>query len=351
MLQIEKTYDSWTSERIARHILYWSAWLLFYVITNSSYHDKPSVFGWFTLELIVMCVKLPFAYFVIYFLVPNYLLTKRYQQFFIVFFIAATIGGLANWTQYYYWLNPYFFDMVSKGFWCPKIAYKVLDLIYISSIPTVFKLYQRQAMQEKRATQLVEQKLGAELKLLKNQLHPHFLFNTLNNLYSMVLTKHPNAADVVLRLSDMMSYMLYDCEKKWIDLEKEIDNLQNYIELEKIRYGKRLDISLETGGDVKGKVIAPLLLLPFLENAFKHGSEKSLATSWVRINLWVKEQELTFLIENSLSEVSQSEAIPLMQSGVGLTNVRKRLELLYPEKHALEIVHEDTFFVKLKLVL
>ena len=155
---------------------------------------------------------------------------------------------------------------------------------------------------------MVEQKLGAELKVLKNQLHPHFLFNTLNNLYSMVLTQHPRASEVVVRLSDIMSYMLYDCERRLIDLEKEIENLKNYIELEKIRYGKRLDISFETGGKIAGKSIPPLLLLPFLENAFKHGVGKNERASWVRINLWVNDEELTYLVENSLPDVPSSEA-------------------------------------------
>jgi len=350
MFQLEKTYQGWSLERISRHVIYWLAWLLFYAITNSTYNNG-SFLNWLELESMVMCVKLPFTYFLMYYLVPNYLLPKRYFLFFLNFLIFAIIGGVAIWAMFFHIINPWIFNYIGDHFWTGKIVYKILDLMYIASVPVVLKMYQRQTLQEKRATQLVEQKLGAELKILKNQLHPHFLFNTLNNLYSMVLMKHPKASDVVIRLSDMMSYMLYECERDLIDLEKEIENLKNYIELEKIRYGKRLDISFETGGDVKTKLISPLLLLPFLENAFKHGVEKNELSSWVRVNLWVKENTLTYLVENNIPALDYEEASPKMQSGIGLSNVKKRLELLYPNQHELEIIENETFLIKLNLNL
>ena len=215
----------------------------------------------------------------------------------------------------------------------------------------ILKMLQHQTLQEKQNALLVEQKLKAELRVLKNQLHPHFLFNTLNNLYSLVLIQHQKSADVVLRLSDMMSYMLYECERPLIDLEKEIEHLNNYIELEKIRHGKRLNFSFEMGGDVQGKSIAPLLLLPFLENAFKHGVEKDEKDSWIRINLWVKNNQLTYFVENSLPENKEEDNLPKTQSGVGLTNVKKRLELLYSNAHNLEIIDNESFLIKLNINL
>ena len=257
-----------------------------------------------------MGIKLPFTYFVIYTLVPNYFLSRQYLIFFVSLLATAILGGIAIWALYYYIFNPFFFDYEPGAFWSSKIAYKVIDLIYVASIPTILKLYQRQIQQEKHALLLVEQKLGAELKLLKNQLHPHFLFNTLNNLYSMVLIQHPKAADVVVRLSDIMSYMLYECERLLIDLEKEIENLKNYIELEKIRYGKRLEISFETKGTIAGNTIAPLLLLPFLENAFKHGVEKNEQISKVYISLFVNQHQLRYRVENTLPDTKGDEKYP-----------------------------------------
>jgi sensor histidine kinase YesM len=350
MFQIEKTYQGWSWERVSRHVLYWMAWLILYAATNST-HLEGSFLSWTGVELMIMGIKLPFTYFVIYYLVPNYLLTKRYATFFPLFILFSIVGGIVIWVLYHYYLNATYFNYQAPHFWTTKIIYKVIDLIYISSLPMMFKLYQQQHLQEKRATQLVEQKLGAELKILKNQLHPHFLFNTLNNLYGMVLTQHPQAAEVVVRLSNMMSYMLYDCERPQIDLEKEIENLQNYVELEKIRYGKRLEFSFELGGEVAGKRIAPLLLLPFLENAFKHGAETDETKAWIRINLWVENGSLTYLVENSIPTIATEETMPKTQSGVGLANVHKRLALLYPDSHELEITRNDTYLVTLKLNL
>lgn len=351
MFRIEKIYQGWTLERIARHIFYWLAWLLFYAIINSSYHDDP-IMNWVEIELIFMIIKLPFTYFVIYYLVPQFLIKKQYPLFFIIGSIFAAIGGLGVWLVDFYIITPSYFGKYPSQLWNFKIAYKMLDLVYIASLPTILKLLQSHIHQERLTLQVSEQKLGAELKLLKNQLQPHFLFNTLNNLYGMVLTGHEKAAEVVVRLSDMMSYMLYECEGNTIPLEKEVNNLENYIELEKIRYGKRLEVSFEKSGDISNKIIAPLLFIPFVENAFKHGVGNSEQHSWVRINLWVEKDQLFFLIENSITENQEEEELSSKtQKGIGLANVQKRLELLYPGEHQLELKREDTFLVQLNLKL
>ncbi|MEO0340439.1 MAG: sensor histidine kinase [Bacteroidota bacterium] len=348
MFRIEKIYTSWTAERIARHVLYWMGWLFFYATLNSA-DPSHTMMDWIQVELFVMLIKLPFVYFVIYFLVPRFLFTKKYLVFIILLISVAAIGGFMLLYMYNDVIYPYVFGKGhSKG--VKRVYYLLLDLIYIASLPTIYKLIQNQIQQERFTQKIVAQKLGAELKLLKNQLHPHFLFNTLNNLYGMVLSGHPQAADVVVRLSDLMSYMLYDCEGDRIGLEKEIGHLSNYIELEKIRYGERLELSFETSGAIQQQEIAPLLLIPFLENAFKHGVEKSEKNAWVRINLWVENDVLHFLIENSIPEGSDNE-LPDTQSGIGLQNVKQRLALLYPDRQELLVQKTDTFLVKLNLNL
>ena len=148
----------------------------------------------------------------------------------------------------------------------------------------------------------------------------------------MVLTQHPNAADVVIRLSDMLSYMLYECDDSITPMEKEIENLNNYIELEKIRYGKRLDIVFESGGNYQGKVLAPLLLIPFVENAFKHGSFATVDDSYIDVKLNLTDNRLRFNVKNSVKQHN-----PMTQTGTGIANVRRRLELLLPGKHELNI--------------
>ena len=165
----------------------------------------------------------------------------------------------------------------------------------------------------------------------------------------MVLLGDKEAAASVLRLSSIMSYMLYECNGHAVDLNKELTLIQDYIELEKLRYGDRLDLSLEVSGQLNGKIITPLLLLPFVENAFKHGVSSSEKNSWIRINIQVVDNELVFMIENSILSVQETD-VPV-NSGIGLNNVKKRLEFLYPGKHQLKITVEDTYLVNLKIQL
>ncbi|HEY0680043.1 MAG TPA: histidine kinase [Chitinophagaceae bacterium] len=350
MFHFEKTYTGWSGVRLLRHILYWLAWLMFYAIVNSTYGDDSFLMH-VGIELQIMLIKLPFVYYVIYYLVPNWLIRKEYGVFSLLFFSLATVGGLAIWALYYYFIAPSLGEPI-YNFFSVKVFYKILDLVYISSLPIILKLLQRSIQQEKITMQLAQQRTDAELKLLKNQLHPHFLFNTLNNLYGMVLTHHPKAPDVVTRLSEMMSYMLYEGDNKSISLEKEIAHLHNYIELEKIRYGNRLQISFEKGGEINGKSIVPLLLIPFVENAFKHGAAKNEKDPWICINLWVNDGLLNFTVENNVTTDNGHNGFqPKTQSGIGLANVRKRLEMVYPGRHTLEIKQHDTYLSILNLSL
>lgn len=352
ILNIEKSYDTWNWQRISRHILYWTMWTVFYMTVNANYGEsKNGYIDWLFVELYIIPLKWVFTYFVIYVMMPKYFFTKKYNQFFLTLIPVALICGTVMRYIDVTYVYPQYFDIANKDLsvLSLKIIYKTLDLVYIGSLVAIIKLIQYNKQQERIQQQLMKERLSAELQLLKNQLHPHFLFNTLNNLYGMVLTQEKGAADVVIRLSNMMSYMLYECDVPKISLTKEIAHLRNYIELEKIRYKERLDISFEVAGDVEDKQIAPLLLIPFIENAFKHGAAKDDKQTWININIWVQNDELSFKIENSLPNEIEENQTANMQSGIGLQNVRKRLELLYPEKHELTITKENSFLVKLDL--
>lgn len=350
MFRFEKRYTSWSWERLMRHIIYWLAWLIFYATVNSTYNNDSFLYHAY-IELQIMFIKLPFTYFVIYRLVPYWLMRKKYAVFLSLFLGLVMVGGILIWGLYCFFIMPGSAE-AQAGLFSPKLFYKALDLVYISSLPIILKLLQRNIHQEKLTLQLAQQRSDAELKLLKNQLHPHFLFNTLNNLYGMVLTQHPRSPEVITRLSDMMSYMLYECDRRQISLEKEIAYLENYIELEKIRYGSRLDICFEKGGDISGKAIAPLLMMPFVENAFKHGAAKNEKDPWICINIWVDNDLLNFTVENNLEREPQiNGGIFKTQSGVGLANVQKRLEMIYPGKHKLDIKRQDSYLLMLNLNL
>ncbi|HAS41645.1 MAG TPA: hypothetical protein DCS93_14280 [Microscillaceae bacterium] len=353
MFRFDKIYVGWSAQRLARHVIYWACWMMFFASINSSYKKYDEGFWfWINVELWAMTVKLPFTYLVIYGLVPRYLIKKQYSTFMVGALVLAIVSGIGITLVHHFITEMSVLKAPTATWWdLAGIGYKTLDLIYVASLPTAFKLTQRYIQQEKNTRQIIEEKLGTELQLLKNQLQPHFLFNTLNNLYGMVLTKDEKTADVVLRLSEIISYMLYECDQPKIALSKEVEHLKNYIALEKIRHGKRLLITLETKGMEGNQRIAPLLLLPFVENAFKHGVANHEQAAWIRINVWSNGEQLEFMVENGLAtDTLDNEAATLVKhSGIGLENVKKRLQLLYPDQHELIIRQQDSFFVKLIL--
>ena len=217
-------------------------------------------------------------------------------------------------------------------------------------IAALIKFFKHWYQQQKATQQLAQDKLQAELKFLKAQIHPHFLFNTLNNLYALTLKKSSNSPEVVLKLSELLNYMLYECNVPLAPLRKEIDLIKNYISLERLRYGKRLDISLNIGGDIHGKMIAPLLLLPFVENSFKHGVSGLTSKAWVSMDIQVKGNQLVMKVDNSKSN-GKGEDLDYKE-GIGLTNVKRRLELLYEGRYDLKILDtDDSYLVVLRLTL
>jgi LytS/YehU family sensor histidine kinase len=206
--------------------------------------------------------------------------------------------------------------------------------------------------QQQENQELEKEKMISELRYLKSQVHPHFFFNTLNNLYGLTLSKSDTAPEVVLRLSDLMSYMLYDTNTQWVPLEKEINYIRNYIALEKLRFGKRFNVSFQVQGDTSSIVIAPLLLLPFIENSFKHSINKEIEGAWIAIDLTIKEAALAFTVENSMIKEPMNGEESESAGGLGLQNVKRRLELLYKERYTLKIFEEESeYLVVLKLDL
>ncbi len=198
--------------------------------------------------------------------------------------------------------------------------------------------------------QLVEKELAAkqfqaELQLLRAQINPHFLFNTLNNLYSLTLEKSDQAPTIVVKLSELMRYMLETSRQEKSSLQSEITFIRNYLALEKLRLNNRATIYFEVVGEPQQKTIASLLLIPFIENAFKHGINATAGNVYLHSQLRIEQNEILFFIENSISSKRHEEV-----SGTGLENVRRRLHLLYPNSHQLAIENDGTkFSVNLQL--
>lgn len=339
-------YSSQTPYRVLRHVAYWCFWLGFYGVVNTAYHQS-TFYKWFLFELLTMVVKVPYSYYLAYYLFPRLIPQRKYVALVFWILVWAFLGMIG--LMFLYQLFPYEMPGGATDFLSIKTVYMMTDLIYVASPVVLIKMTQNYLKQERNAAQLNQEKTDAELKILRNQLQPHFLFNNLNNIYSMVISGDKLAGSSLLKLSDILSYMLYECNVEKIDLNKEIQLIRNYIELEKLRYEDRLEISFEAQGDISGQLISPLLLMPFLENAFKHGVAKSERKSWVRIHLFVEGKTLHYLVENSIQETHE-ESIKVT-SGIGLSNVRKRLEILYPHRHQLTIQPSDTYLVKLTIEL
>ncbi|TNE58125.1 MAG: histidine kinase [Bacteroidetes bacterium] len=200
---------------------------------------------------------------------------------------------------------------------------------------------------EKEATEFRSEKLEAELKFLKSQINPHFLFNALNNIYTLTVIKSDKAPENLLKLSGMLRYMLYDCKADQVPLGKEIEYLRHFIDLHLLKDSRGLNVDVQLDESRPNRTIAPMLFIPFVENAFKHSKVEDREKGWIRIRLQTTDEHLVFEVENSVPEqqFTKDEA-----GGIGLNNVRRQLELLYPDRHELDIEPgPEVYKIRLKL--
>lgn len=295
-----------------------------------------------------------FYFYTVSYFLPRFLFNKQYFIFFAllllcVFFLVPLLTRLMDIMVVEPKLDAYLkskgynrWDKVTGTFWerltntdAYLSAFKGANLVvWVAIAIRLFKLwYERH-----------HAALQAELDFLKSQIHPHFLFNTLNNLYALTLSNSPKSPNIVMGLSEILRYMLYECNVAHVDLKKDVEVLESYILIEKIRYEDRLDLSFTKTGDINAHQIAPLLLLPLVENAFKHGVSEKVGEAWINIDLAVKDNLLKFKVANSKAEnVDQTAA--KHYGKIGLENVRKRLQIIYPKAHEIKIFDEEELFV------
>jgi len=248
--------------------------------------------------------------------------------------------------------------LVSKDLWPEAQGYQepftlihivevMVGTIYVVALVSAIKLAYDWISEKRKNDELQRIQLQTELDFLKSQIQPHFFFNTLNNLYALVIKQSPNAPDVVMKLSEIMQYVLYEVKESRIDLLKAINYVHSYLELEKLRYGERVKSEISIEGDIDEVEIPPLIFLPFVENCFKHGVRKE-GDIKVNINFAVRDKFLYFSVENSLDEHQDSAP----RHGIGIENVKRRLDLLYGKKYNLDTSATDEMFkVFLKLPL
>ena len=338
-----------------RHVLFWIVIFLFHTITaNREFYAsiRHLVEVFFVMTILQVIV----AYTTIYLLIPKFLSRKRNLIFGISLTLLLVLAVTGYHCAKYYYLEPtypqsYALHFEQFGYWSvpervANISVTISKSVFFFS-PTLLLLLFQFYRNQQRLSKINEQKKTAELTALKHQLNPHFLFNTLNNVYALAVKKSDKAPEVISKLSDILDYMLYRCDESFVPLEKEIELIENYLALEKIRYGKRVAITFDTAlkHDVK---IAPLLLLTFIENAFKHGVSQEIDRATIDIMLKTHEHEITFCIKNSVPDTALAEEYP--KQAIGLKNVKKQMELLYPNAHQLQTnKREGAYWVKLDI--
>ncbi len=284
------------------------------------------------------------VYILIYFLIPRYLIRRKYIQFFIGLILAVAVCSAYSWGIELTLTPNAKFEGVTMS-----TGRAILPFIHVAGIAISINLLNYWYRQKQKTTEAQNEKIAAELELLKSQIHPHFLFNTLNNLYAFSLEKSEKTPEIILKLSNLLRFMIYESDVTFIPLKKEISILQQYIDLEQLRYGDRLDVSFTVPDDLEKKQIAPLLLLPFVENIFKHGINNQTEHCWISFDLRLSESSIFVKLINS-KDWDETQNLPEC-SGIGLHNVKKRLELLYPERYILTIQEmQDVFIVNLEIL-
>ncbi|MBA4144350.1 MAG: hypothetical protein C0523_01205 [Cytophaga sp.] len=336
------------SHRWTRHLLFWLACWLFQGFLYGFIYNFENQVHLFTLSFAESFIFLPqhmlLSYGIIYFVLPRFFFQGRYwwgvAGVLMLILIAALCSPLLNyyviipmrkWMDFPYNTKSVFFSflgglrggMTVAGF---AVAIKLLKYWYFKNTEN---------------ERLEKEKLKAELELLKGQLHPHFMFNALNSIYSLALNNSDHTAEAIIKLSQLMRYMVTESSQSVIPLAEEVKIVKTYMFMEKNRFAERLDMTLNIQGDLDNKKIAPLLLLPFIENSFKHGTSQMHEQAWMSMDLEVKEDLLKLKLVNGKPE----KATGHLPSGIGLQNVKKRLAMLYPGGHDLRITEDDSAFV------
>ncbi len=334
--------------RIYKHFIFWLLYLLFqsyieFIWIKSSY-ESISELARFALalnvELSLLIPKLLFTYGSTVLLLSFYKNKNSVNLFVRLIGLFILSLSLYRFITFYFILPIIYTEVEKEVFSMMRILTASIDIIAVSGVFQVIKLFKLQLKSSEKEQLLVKSKLEAELSFLKSQTNPHFLFNTLNNIYGLSKKNSAISSEAILKLSKMLRFMIYDTRKPLILIEEEWDLIRNYIELEQLRYSNKLDLQLNFENLGANTSITPLILLPFVENAFKHGVAESTERAFVKIDCKINNNnELLFYVQNS-KELSNTEG---NEHGIGLTNVKRQLSLLY-KNYKLDILENDKLF-------
>ncbi len=329
-------------------VLFWACYYLFTVGFEFMWLKWPFPnWPWYTrlstsfiTEIGLLLIKVPTTY-LIFLAISKFQFKKNASLLIVVSILFILFCGILVYRPFVYYLyNPYLYDNITHEtvFDLNRCVTAFADLVFATGIAFAVKQYLLQFLWREKENKLVNEKLSAELKFLKAQINPHFLFNTLNNIYALARKKSEETPEVVLKLSSMLRYMLYETKVEKVGIDKEIQLLEDYIEIEKIRYSNRLNIIFTREIDNSKTLVAPLILLPFVENAFKHGASESRFDITITLSLKLIGNQLEFIVTNTKEEHSLE-----IIDNIGLSNVKRQLELTY-EKYDLKIENRETNF-------
>ena len=331
---------------IPLHFLFWVAVWLFFVYFFSYNSNNTNYVIWFSSFLLPITIIT--TYFVVFYLIPKYLLTKKYKRFalysaytlvFSTYLILVAIFGSFVFLSDMEVKNM---PPMSRNYvFILILVYLVVFIVsFVSLLNHNFKTISENKELQNKILETQLQIKDQELNYLKKQIHPHFLFNTLNTIYGFALKQSKNTPEIILKLSNLLDYILYQVDKPQVSLKEEVLHIKEYIELEKMRFQDTLNVSFASNDISDKKQIAPMLLIPFVENAFKHGS---LIDGYLNVDIKIHliDDQLNFEIKNSvlIDDLKKGEA------GIGLENIKKRLNLLYKNNHKLQITNSGNLYI------
>jgi sensor histidine kinase YesM len=329
--------------RVLYHILFWVALYILDVLIFGYGYENVDRFV--TVVLAEVPPQVILAYTVMYWIIPRYVAKKLFFESIFLLIVAFVISGFIG--HILFMVFSIYSDAVTIGD-LPKIFVRGFYAFLHASIAVAIKLVKMWYENERRVSDMEKTKLESELKMLKDQINPHFMFNTLNNLYGLIGKSPVQAQESVLGLSRILHYMLYESNQDRVRLQQEIRCIKDYIELEKLRYPGTLSISINTYDGISDLSIVPLAIFPLVENSFKHGASEMIVDAWINIDFSTFKNFFVFKIENGKGQkVSHSDA-----KGIGLNNVKRRLELIYGNEHTLQVIESpESFLVILKISL
>jgi len=352
-----------TSDRFRRHGIFWLVWWIYFTATYYYYVQvglQKITFGSFSgivilKTFILLLIHIASCYAFIYFILPRYVLKRKYFSFSVSLMLLT---GLLLISGYYTHAilfpiidNAYQFNFSTDNnmLWWTSINSGLLNAPKIIAAATAIKLVKRWYLKQKEKERIEKEKLTTDLQLLKAQMRPDFLFSSLEQIYRYTEKKSPKAPELLVKFSDLLSYMLYECEDIKVSLEKELMMTKEYLLLEKMRYDDSIEIEIGIRGDLSSKEIAPLILLPFIENSFRQ-SHSVVEQPWINLDINIENEMLTMKLMNGISSTFINDGNEIKTTEI--KNVEKRLDVLYENNYELKMhADQEIFITMLKINL